>query len=56
MRLPACPLPCLQAVLSVPGVDCCFMGPVDLTHALGLAQTLGFPACFDSPQFKASPT
>ena len=58
--LPA--LPCLalppsslQAVLSVPGVDCCFMGPVDLSHALGLAQSLGFPACFDSPQFKARP-
>lgn len=40
-----------QAVLSVPGVDCAFMGPVDLSHALGLAQRLGFPACFDSPEF-----
>lgn len=44
----------LQAVLSVPGVTCCFMGPVDLSHALGLAQRLGFPACFDSPDFQAS--
>ncbi|KAL4433090.1 hypothetical protein ABPG77_006517 [Micractinium sp. CCAP 211/92] len=42
----------LGAVLSVPGVDACFVGPVDLSHALGLAQSLGFPACFDSPQFK----
>lgn len=42
----------LEAVLSVPGVDACFVGPVDLSHALGLAQSLGFPACFDSPQFK----
>jgi len=41
-----------QDVLSVPGVDCCFVGPVDLSHALGLAQHLGFPACFDSPEFK----
>lgn len=29
------------------------MGPVDLSHALGLAQRLGFPACFDSPDFQA---
>ncbi len=43
-----------QAILSVPGVDCCFMGPVDLSHALGLAQRLGFPACFDSSDFQAS--
>lgn len=43
-----------QAVLSVPGVDACFVGPVDLSHALGLAQSLGFPACFDSPQFKVA--
>lgn len=42
----------LEAVLSVPGVTCCFMGPVDLSHALGLAQRLGFPACFDSPDFQ----
>ncbi|KAI7839070.1 hypothetical protein COHA_007212 [Chlorella ohadii] len=42
----------LEAILSVPGVDCCFMGPVDLSHALGLAQRLGFPACFDSPDFQ----
>ena len=45
----------LQSVLSVPGVDCCFVGPVDLSHALGFAQSQGFPACFDSPDFKASP-
>ncbi|KAI3428629.1 hypothetical protein D9Q98_007452 [Chlorella vulgaris] len=42
----------LEAVLAVPGIDCCFMGPVDLSHALGLAQRLGFPACFDSPDFQ----
>lgn len=47
------PSPPKQAILSVPGVDCCFMGPVDLSHALGLAQRLGFPACFDSPDFQA---
>ena len=29
------------------------MGPVDLSHALGLAQRLGFPACFDSAEFQA---
>ncbi len=49
-RMRSAPPP--QAVLSVPGVDACFVGPVDLSHALGLAQSLGFPACFDSPQFK----
>ncbi|PSC70905.1 2,4-dihydroxyhept-2-ene-1,7-dioic acid aldolase [Micractinium conductrix] len=44
----------LESVLSVPGVDCCFVGPVDLSHALGFAQSQGFPACFDSPDFKAA--
>lgn len=50
-RLPACP----QSVLSVSaaGVDCAFVGPVDLSHSLGLAQSHGFPACFDAPEFKA---
>lgn len=55
-HLPGLASPCsgspLQAILSVPGVDCCFMGPVDLSHALGLAQRLGFPACFDSKEFQ----
>jgi 2-keto-3-deoxy-L-rhamnonate aldolase RhmA len=41
-------------VLSVPGIDCVFMGPVDLTRALGLAQRHAFPACFDSNDFQAS--
>lgn len=47
------PAPPPQEVLSVPGCDCLFMGPVDLSHALGLAQRLGFPGCLDSEEFQA---
>ncbi|GAB4814297.1 hypothetical protein N2152v2_001343 [Parachlorella kessleri] len=42
----------LEQILSVPGVDVAFMGPIDLSRALGLPQKHGFPQCFDSDDFK----
>jgi 2-dehydro-3-deoxyglucarate aldolase/4-hydroxy-2-oxoheptanedioate aldolase len=38
----------VDAIAEVPGVDALFVGPVDLSHALGI------PGMFDAPEFRAA--
>lgn len=38
----------VEAIAAVPGVDVLFVGPVDLSHALGV------PGMFDAPEFRAA--
>ena len=40
----------VEAIAEVPGVDVLFVGPVDLSHALGV------PGRFDAPEFRAALT
>jgi 2-keto-3-deoxy-L-rhamnonate aldolase RhmA len=36
----------------VPGLDCLFMGPVDLSNDLGMIRRHGFPDCIGAPEFQ----
>ena len=40
----------VEAIAEVPGVDVLFVGPIDLSHALGV------PGRFDAPEFRAALT
>lgn len=45
----------VEAVVGVAGLDAAFVGPVDLSHSLGLhLKPPGFPSCLDSPAFAAA--
>ena len=44
----------LDGILAVEGVDAAFMGPFDLSFSLGIFERHGYPAGFDSPEFKAA--
>lgn len=45
----------LEEVLSVPGIDMVFVGPIDLCFSLGLHEKYGVAEMFDSPELKVTP-